>query len=41
MKETESGKRNSDIDGILKLVNVDVDPARKSDRVEWASAVYR
>lgn len=28
-------------DAILKLVNVDVDPARKSDRVEWASAVYR
>jgi len=30
-----------DSDSILKLVNVDVDPSRKSDRVEWASAVYR
>lgn len=28
-------------DAILKLVNVDVDPQRKSNRVEWASAVYR
>lgn len=32
---------NSCPDGILKLVNVDVDPTRKSNRVEWASAVYR
>jgi hypothetical protein len=28
-------------DSILNLVNVDVDPNRKSNRVEWASAVYR
>jgi hypothetical protein len=28
-------------DSILKLVNVDVDPGHKSNRVEWASAVYR
>lgn len=28
-------------EAILKLVNVDVDPGRKSNRVEWASAVYR
>jgi hypothetical protein len=28
-------------DGCMKLVNVDVDPNRKSNRVEWASAVYR
>lgn len=28
-------------DSILKLVNVDVDPGRKSNRNEWASAVYR
>ncbi len=28
-------------DSILKLVNVDVDVSRKSNRVEWASAVYR
>ncbi len=28
-------------DSILKLVNVDVDVLRKSNRVEWASAVYR
>ena len=25
----------------MKLVNVDVDPATKSNRVEWASAIYR
>lgn len=28
-------------DSILKLVNVDVDASKKSNRVEWASAVYR
>lgn len=38
---TNSEFTNLTPDGILKLVNVDVDPARKSDRVEWASAVYR
>lgn len=32
---------NMECDAILKLVNVDVDAGRKSDRVEWASAVYR
>ncbi|CAF0810999.1 unnamed protein product [Brachionus calyciflorus] len=32
---------NTSPEGILKLVNVDVDPSRKSNRVEWASAVYR
>jgi hypothetical protein len=26
---------------ILKIVNVDVDPNNKSNRVEWASAIYR
>jgi hypothetical protein len=32
---------NMSSDAVLKLVNVDVDPGRKSNRVEWASAVYR
>jgi hypothetical protein len=32
---------NMSADAVLKLVNVDVDPGRKSNRVEWASAVYR
>jgi hypothetical protein len=32
---------NMTSDAVVKLVNVDVDPARKSNRVEWASAVYR
>lgn len=29
------------LDPIIKLANVDVDPSRKSNRVEWASAIYR
>ena len=32
---------NMSADAYMKLVNVDVDVNRRSNRVEWASAVYR
>ena len=40
-KYSKSTFASTSPDSILKLVNVDVDPMHKSNRVEWASAVYR
>lgn len=40
---THTNKLNQElsIDTVMKIVNVDVDPTNKSNRIEWASALYR
>jgi hypothetical protein len=40
---THTNKLNQElsIDTVMKIVNVDVDPNNKSNRIEWASALYR
>lgn len=40
-KYSKKGSNCVSPSSYLKLVNVDVDPNHKSNRVEWASAVYR
>ena len=41
MPQSSSSTQSSDRDEFMKMVNVDVDANRRSNRVEWASAVYR
>ena len=40
-KFSKTDFNNTTPESIMKLVNVDVDPNHKSNRVEWASAIYR